>query len=148
MDDTFKIFVRRLKDGHYETIKESLSPEFLDIHEADLAFESPVICVGTATVADEMLLLQLAIETEATMRCAICNRDVQVKISITDFYVTKRLSEIKSGVFNYQEVLREGILLELPYSAECNGGDCPERVSLAKYFTKKAEKGDHYGSTT
>ena len=33
MDDTFKIFVRRLKDGHEEVIQEVLSSDFIDIHE-------------------------------------------------------------------------------------------------------------------
>jgi uncharacterized metal-binding protein YceD (DUF177 family) len=136
MDDTFKIFVRRLQEGHAERISERLSCDFLDIHEAELAFESPIVVEGIAEVADGTLILRLAVQTEASMPCAVCNRDIQVKISIPDFCHTEALAAIKGGVFDYREVLREEILLALPYTAECNDGDCPERASLAKYFTK------------
>jgi uncharacterized metal-binding protein YceD (DUF177 family) len=95
-----------------------------------------VVYAGVATVTDGVLVLQLSLETEAMMPCIVCNREVSVKISIPDFYITASLSEVKSGVFNYREALREEILLALPYCTECNGGDCPERVSLAKYFAK------------
>lgn len=144
MDDTFRIFVHRLKDGHQEHIKENLEPEFLDIHEAALSFKTPVFLKGSAEVADEMLVLMLTVETEATMPCAICNKDVQVKISIPHFCYTERLSNIKGSVFDFREVLREEILLHLPFTVECNLGNCPERGALAKYFSK----GDQHGSTT
>jgi uncharacterized metal-binding protein YceD (DUF177 family) len=136
MDDTFKIYLHRLRDGHEERIEESLSPGFLDIHEADLAFKSPITLKGSVAVADETLVLTLAIETEAIMPCAICNRNVNVKILIPDFCHTENLADIKGGIFDYKEILREGILLELPYTAECNGGGCSERAALAKYFTQ------------
>jgi len=147
MDDTFKIFVKRLREGHEEKIHESLAPDFLDIHEAELVFKAPVLIHGSATVADQSLVLLLSVETEAIMPCAVCNREVIVKISIPHLCHTEDLSEIKGGIFDYKETLREQILLELPYRAECNGGDCPERASLAKYFIKK-ERGENHGSTT
>jgi uncharacterized metal-binding protein YceD (DUF177 family) len=137
MDDTFKIFLKRLRDGHEEKIHEQLAPDFLDIHEAELSFRTPVSIEGSACVADEVLVLTLSIKTEATMPCAICNCDVQVQISIPHFCYTESLSEIKRGVFDYRQALREQILVELPYRAECNEGDCPERASLAKYFRKQ-----------
>jgi uncharacterized metal-binding protein YceD (DUF177 family) len=138
MEDTFKIFVRRLKDGHQEKIDEHLSPDFLDVNEAELAFKTPVKLDGSAAAVDEMLVLRLSIHTEATMPCSICNKETQVKIFIPSFYYTKPLSEIKGSVFDYREAIREEILLELPLSTECNGGDCPERATLAQYFTKGA----------
>lgn len=146
MDDTFKIFVHRLRDGREERIEETLSPDFLDIDEADLVFKEPVNIEGTAAVTDDILVLILSIDTIAALPCAICNTDVKVKISIPHFCYTEKLSDIKGAVFDYQEALREGILLELPYTTECNGGDCPERADLAKYLTRN--EGDPYGSST
>ncbi len=145
MDDTFKIFVHRLKDGHQEKIEESLDPSFLDINEKDLKFSAPVEIEGNASFADGMLVLHLSVETEASMSCAICNQPCPFKISIPHFYYTIPLEEIKGSVFNYQNALREAILIEIPYTTECNSGDCPERASLAKYITPK---GDQNGSTT
>lgn len=140
MDDTFKIFVHRLNDGQQEKIDETLSPDFLDIHEADLAFKSPVHIKGSAEAADDMLVLILEVETEAIIPCSICNKQVSTRISLTHFCHTERFSDIKGSVFNYKNLLREAILLEVPYSTECNG-DCPERADLAQYFTK--ETGDN-----
>ena len=79
------------------------------------------------------------------MPCALCNRDAQVKILIPDFCHTEALSEIKNGVFDYQETLREEILLAVPYTAECNNGDCPERAGMAKYLTKNIDLFDSSG---
>ncbi len=136
MNETFKIFVHRLKEGQTEKIVEDLSPDFMGIHEAELVFQSPIKIEGQASVAENALVLRLKIETEARMPCSICNRDVKVKILIPDLCYTEELINIKSGVFDYQEVVREEILLGVPLIAECNQGDCPERALLAKYFTK------------
>ena len=137
MDDTFKIYILRLRDGQSEQIQESLPPDFLVLKEPDVAFNRPVEIRGEANLVDEMFVLTLDVETEATLPCSICNQDVQVKISIKDFCFTEPVNSIKSGIFNYQEILREALLLELPHTAECRGGDCPERETLAKYFSHK-----------
>ena len=93
---------------------------------------------GTASVADEALVLLFSVETEVLIPCAICNHSVPVKISISRFCHTENLSEIKGGIFDYKiGVARIQILLEIPYKAECNGGDCPERASLGKISHKK-----------
>ncbi len=136
MGDEFKIFVHRLKDGQKEKIEESLSPAFLEIHEEELAFKKPILLHGEAEFAEQTLVLRLGVETEATMPCAICNQDVQVKLNIPNFVHTVQLEEIKGDVYNFKEVLREAILLELPSRAECNEDNCPEREALSKFFSR------------
>jgi len=136
MGDEFKIFVHRLNDGQKEIIEETFSPTFLDVHEQDLAFTAPVKIHGEAEFVDQALVLRLAVETEATMPCAICNENVQVKLEIPVFCHTEELADIKGDVFNFKDVLREAILLELPPRAECNQGKCPQREDLAKYFSR------------
>lgn len=137
MDDTFKIFVHRLKDGHQENIEEVLSPEFLEIDEPGLAFKIPVQIKGSAATVEETLVLRLFITTEAEIPCAICSSPVPYKLSVPDFCCTESLDNIKNGYFNFKEVLREAILLEVPYAVECKGGNCPERAFLAKYFSQQ-----------
>lgn len=136
MCDEFKIFVLRLRDGQKEIIEENLSPEFLKIEEEDLAFNVPVSIKGEAELADTTLVIRLAVKTEATMPCSICNKKIQVKMSIPDFCHTVESAEIKSGVYNFKEVLRDAILIELPPRAECHDGACPERKVLSKYFSR------------
>lgn len=139
MDDTFKIFVLRLKEGHQEHLREELSPEFVDIQESDVKFQVPVRVEGLASLSDDTFLLKLHVETEVTLPCAICNQPVQVPLSIPDFLFTAPLSEVRGGVFDYRDTLREAILLEIPPRAECGGGDCPERAVLAQYLKLNQE---------
>lgn len=136
MDDTFKIFVHRLKGGHEEKIEEALDPQFLEVNEEGLAFTHKVYLQGHAELADGMFILKFSIKTETAMPCAICNKEVVIPITIPDFYYMEPLAEIRGGVFDYREILREAILLEIPYTAECNKGDCPERATVAKYLSK------------
>lgn len=144
MGDEFKIFVHRLKEGQKEAINESFDPAFMQIEEDELAFSVPVEVQGEAECSLEALVLRLAVVTQATMPCAICNDEVQVDVKIPDFCHMMELREVKGDVFNFSGVLREAILLELPPTAECNAGQCPERASLAKYFSRR----DQDGSTT
>jgi uncharacterized metal-binding protein YceD (DUF177 family) len=132
--DLFKIYVHRLKDGHIETISERLAPEFLGIDERELAFKAPILLKGEASVTNGALVLRLSIETEVTMPCAVCNQEVQVNISISRLCHTEQIDQIRGAVFDYEDIVREAIVLEVPFTAECNRGDCPERASLAKYI--------------
>jgi uncharacterized metal-binding protein YceD (DUF177 family) len=134
MGDEFKIFVHRLKDGQKEIIEETLSPAFMDIHEKDLAFNVPVKIHGEAECADQALVLRLYVVTEATMPCAICNENIQVKLEIPDLCHTEEFGDIKGDVFDFKDILREAVLLELPSRAECGNGNCPQREVLAKHF--------------
>lgn len=137
MEDEFKIFVDRLQDGDEEAIQETFPPSFLGVHEAELSFTLPVVVTGTALRSKGTLTLHFTISTEATLPCAVCNRNMQLKICVHDFYHCEDLHNIRSGVFNFKELLREAILIEIPYTAECNEGSCPERETMAKYLRKE-----------
>ena len=59
IDDTCRIYVEQLRDGHSEKLNETLAPDFLEVHEADLSFVDPVIVSGEAYLADNELILQV-----------------------------------------------------------------------------------------
>lgn len=134
MNEAFKIYVEQLRDGHAEQIEEKLSPEFLDVHEVDLSFIDPVNIKGEAYIAENDLVLHLEVHTLAKIPCAICNEDVKVPISLENFYHTVPMEEIKTGIYNFQEMLRENVLLATPLFAECNQGQCPARKELKRFF--------------
>lgn len=140
-DDRFRIFVEQLRDGSTEEIDETLSPDFLDIHERELAFSKPVTVRGQVYLAEEMLVFHLDIYTVATIPCAICNGPADIAIAIEGFYHAVPLSEIKGAIYDFREILRESILLEVPILAECHQGRCPQRESLEKYFKKEGAPG-------
>lgn len=134
MNEAFKIYIDQLKDGHSEQIAETFSSKFLDVQEDDLSFVDPVNVKGEAYLADNDLVLHLDINTLATIPCAICNSEVKVPVQLNGFYHTVPEDELKSGIYNFKEMLRENILLSTPLFAECNNGKCPERTELKKFF--------------
>lgn len=134
IDERFKIFVEQLRDGHIEILKESFSPDVIDVKEKDLSFFDPVNIEGQVYLAEEMLVLRFDVQTSATIPCVICNDLVKLEIKIKDFYHVVPLSEIKGSIFNFHEILRELILLETPNLAECNQGRCPQRQVFKKYL--------------
>lgn len=139
-DDQFKIYVEQLRDGHSESLNESYSPDFLDIKEKDLGFKDAVKIQGEAYLAEEMLVLHLDIKTTYLMPCRICNEPVKTDLLVNGFYHAIPLGEIKGAVFNFKEILRETILLEVPPLAECHQGKCPQRQKMKKYFKQKTEQ--------
>lgn len=142
MNDRFKIYIEQLRDGHIEAVKEVFSPEFLEVDEKDLKFSDPVNVQGEVYLAEDNLVLHFDVETFAKIPCSICNEPTKEKISIKGSYHAIPLDEVRSGVFNFQEVLREIVLLETPSLAECNQGNCPQRKSIEKYLKKDHSSGD------
>lgn len=139
MDDTFKIYVEQLRDGHVEKLEESFAPDFLDIHEKELAFKGPVSFHGEAYLANDDLVLHFNASCRYQLPCVICNQPVEQALKVEDYYHSVLLAEVKSGIFNFRDVLREVILLEVPQFAECAGG-CPERKEIAKYLKEPSSK--------
>lgn len=140
MDDEFKIYVEQLRGGRERKINESLPSNFLDIQEEDLAFEKNVNLSGVAYVVENELILHWDVEGEALVACSICNEKVPVEFHIRDFYHSEPLSSIKSGIYNFKDLLRDTILLEIPPFAECNEGQCPKRKEIKKYLKSSSEE--------
>ena len=139
MDNFFKIYVEQLRDGHKEKIHESFAPDFMDVKEKELRFVSPIEVDGEAYLAEQMLILHFKVLAKAEMPCSICNEFAEVVIDIPDFYHAVPMESIKSGIFDFKEILRENILLETPAFAE-HQGYCPKRKEIEKYL--KNEKND------
>ena len=144
--DLFKVFVEQLRSGNVEQLLEELDPSFLDVREKELAFNDPVLLKGEAYLAEDDLILHFGISTFAELPCSICNETVKVPINVQNVYHHEPLSEIKGGVFNMLNVLREAVLLEIPSFAECNNGNCVKRKDLEKYIRKPtANQGEEPG---
>lgn len=139
MEDIFKIYIEQLREGNEEKIHEFLDPAFLDLMEPDLAFEKPVELHGIAYLAEHELVLKWDIRTEVKVPCTICNEGMDVTIHIQNFYYSEPIDEIKTGVYNFKNLLRETILLEVPSFTECHEGKCPKRREYTKYLKKASD---------
>ena len=138
--ENLKIYIDRLKGGQTLKIDETLSSNFLDIHEQDLLFEGPVRLKGEAYLANEHLIIHLNIETTATLPCSVCNDPVHIPIVIKNIYLTESLSKIKGATFDMTDEVRESILLQTPLFTECHQGKCPEREKLKKFLNAQQKQ--------
>ncbi|MBP9841375.1 MAG: hypothetical protein KBC64_02990 [Simkaniaceae bacterium] len=131
-----KIYIDRLAGEKTEAIQESALAALMDVNEEELRFQVPIEIEGSAYLAGDHLVLHLKVETEATQPCSLCNSEVHSKITLDDFYHTIPLDDCKAPVYDYTEVLREAILLEIPQFAKCHQG-CPEHSAIKPYLCKE-----------
>jgi uncharacterized metal-binding protein YceD (DUF177 family) len=139
MEDLFIIYINPLKKGKVETLDQKFSPDFLDVREKNLEFNFDVYIKGEVYVADQDLILHLDIKTKGTIPCSICNDPVNVDVELRGFYYVEPLANIKSGVFDMRESIRQAILLETPSFVECHQGICPQRKNIEKYLSHSRE---------
>lgn len=136
-----RIYIDRLKGGATDTIVESLDPKFLDISEQDeIQFEEAVSISGSAYIVNEFLVISLTVEAHVKIPCSFCNTQFSMPIHITNFLHEEPLENIKQGIFDYGEVLREAILLEIPFYPLCGKTECLNRKEIEKYLRAKTEE--------
>lgn len=133
MDDQFKICLNRLRDGQTQEIDLELDPAFLEVNEPGLSFQAPVFVHGEAYFADAELIIHLSSKTKGIIPCSICSEPVVIPVESKGAYHTVPLNEIKGNEYDFRDLIRENLLLEVPSFAECKG-KCPEREQLKKYF--------------
>ena len=139
MNDEFKIYVDRLKDGKEEDLDETFLPDFMDIKEDTLSFPLNVKIKGKVYLVEKELILQLRLQTVSSLSCKVCNEQVGVPIA-SEIYHVEAIENIKGMVFDMRPMLREAILLETPSIAECNEGKCSQRKNIEKYLASTVEE--------
>lgn len=142
MEEIFTIWIDRLREGRVQKIDESLDPSFLDVHEEELVFQSPVIVYGEAYLADDHLIVRVKAFTKVKIPCVICNQLVDAPLQVNGFYHTEPIAELRDAKFDFSTPLRDSLLLELPAYIECCEGKCPERQALAPYLRKQSPPDD------
>ncbi len=136
MEDAFKIYVDQLRNGHVEHIDETVDSQFLDIKDDDLRLDDKIYVQGEAYLAENDLIICLNVKTNMYIPCGICSTLVKIPLDLKNLYLTVESEEFKSGIFYFNGLLRESILLEIPQFAECNEGNCPQRKEIGKYLKK------------
>ncbi|MFT4552885.1 MAG: uncharacterized metal-binding protein YceD (DUF177 family) [Chlamydiales bacterium] len=134
--EEFRIYIDRLKDGKTEKLDGSFSTDFLEVKDQELSFSGTVEVTGETYLADDTLVLHFGVKTTTLQPCAICNKACSYTIRVKGHYHAEDTSEIRTGIFDFRNVLRDAILLEVPSVVECQDGKCPDREDIVKYFAK------------
>ena len=136
----FRIYIDRLKGGESQTISETLDPAFLDMQpKEEIRALKPVVIEGSAYLVDEYLVLSLDIKAELEIYCSVCNEPFAFVVHLSHFLHEEQLSEIKKGVFDFSQVLRDTIFLEIPFYPQCGGKTCANRKKIEQFLKKDSQ---------
>jgi hypothetical protein len=127
MVDDFKIYLDRLKNGNSQKVEGIYSPNLIDAEDDELRFTKPVHVSAECYLAEDQLIISISAKTEIETPCSICNEWTTIPLSVEKYLVTEFLEEISGSTYPFEQALREALLLQVPYTAECNQGQCPAR---------------------
>ena len=136
--DLFAIYVDRLRSGQSYSFSLSPPANFLDVDEKECFFRGEVQIDGEAYLAQSDLIIAFTATAECWLPCAVCNQ--MTPSSLFTGQVTEVVSseEIHGGVYSFNELVREAIVVQIPTSVECGGrGLCPERKEMERYLHKE-----------
>lgn len=139
----FSLSIDTLRDGSTQEIHEKQSPDFLHLPEGDeIHFKKEIQIDGEAYIAEDFLIVKLDIHAQVELPCAICNDEFSLPIHIPELIHEEPIKQIKHGVFDYSEIVREAILLEVPFYPQCGSNQCKNRKNVEKYLSKNGHKKD------
>ena len=120
-------------DGEVE-FEERLPPEFLDLPQGDeLSAASDILVSGRAYRASEWIMIQADVTVSMCLPCSMCNDMCTFSIELTSWEQSLPASSMKDGMIDLSEVLREAILLEVPFFVRCCGDTCRNDDEFRKY---------------
>jgi len=145
MANPLTIYIDRLKAGATFDISEVVGPECLELQEEDeVSSHAPITISGRAYIAEEFLILTLNIQAELEMPCALCSETFSYPLHLKDVLHEEPIKNIKHGVYNYAPVIREAVLLEIPFYPQCGGKVCLKRKEFEKYLKKETKEEEYH----
>jgi len=132
----FSLNIHSLSENEPILIDGKFDPSFLDVDEKEVKFKDPVEIKGKIYLASDDLILDVSAKTYVTMPCSICNEQIKYLLDIKNYIYTQPLTEITQANYDYSEIIRQAVILELPTKVECNN-NCPERENIAPYLKKE-----------
>lgn len=119
-----------------------LDAAFLDLSEKDEAKASgPVSLEGICSLVDEYVVLQLSIKAQFLLPCAMCNEPFTYEVFIENLCHQEHVGDKRHPTWDFSEVIREAILLELPFFPQCgqaeNQKKCLRFDEVKKYLVSQ-----------
>lgn len=135
--DQLKIYIDRLANDSVENFDLSIQPSYFEIEEKELKLIDVVSLKGSAYLANDHLIIELSINTQAQMPCSICNDFFPFIVEIFSIRLNVPISKISNSIYDLTDEVRNQILLTIPSFSECTGGNCSEREVINLYSNQK-----------
>jgi uncharacterized metal-binding protein YceD (DUF177 family) len=134
MKKKLNIYVDRLQGGKSDHFEESLPPDSLQLSDDILTFKDPILVKGLAYLSEDFLIIQFSVDTQVWVACSLCNEELKRSIHLRDVIEEIPIDDIQGAVFDCAAVIRQAILLEIPFFVQCGGEVCKNRKSIEKYL--------------
>lgn len=137
--------VDRCLAGEQISIDEQVDPLFLELSEKDevVPVSSVRVC-GKAYRAQEWLVVNANVFVQIRLPCSTCNEDVVLSLEPSLVH-QEPIERIDGSFWDMSVVVRELILLEVPFFVHCGGTSCMNYNELKRYFRDTTENQDTEG---
>jgi uncharacterized metal-binding protein YceD (DUF177 family) len=118
--------------------EERLPPKFLDLpHGDELSLVSDILVSGKAYRASEWIMIQANVTVSMHLPCSVCNEMCAFSVELMPWKRSVPASSVKDGMIDVSELLREDILLEVPFFVRCHGDTCRNADEFRKYYVSE-----------
>ena len=118
-------------------ISWTLDPSFLDLAPNDEVQPTrSVVVKGTYSSVGEYVMFEVSMQAFFSLPCALCNERFEYEVCIGKFRHQELAENIKQKKWDIGELLREVLLLELPFFPQCGGKQCLHHEEVQRYFSK------------
>src|SRR5262245_26778924 len=138
------VYIERLREGKVEWIEEKIDPVRLDIQEEGLICKEPIDVTAEVYLVDTWLIVKMSFSACVMLSCSFCNEPFVFPIEVKDVQFEETLEEIHGAVFDLLPLIREALLLEIPFYPQCGHTVCRNRNEVEKYLKKKDEGDGNY----
>ncbi len=133
------VYIERLREGKSQIIKEELEAASLELEDEELTCKGPISVLADAYLAGDWLVVNLSLNAQFVIPCSFCNEPFVLPIKLEGIMHEESLEAIRGDVFDILPLIRETLLLEVPYYPLCGNTTCLRRDQFEKYMKSKAE---------
>ena len=149
MENPLLIYVERLRDGKTESIEEQIDPSLLDISDEELVCNESISVSAEVYLVDIWLIVKISFSATVVLPCSLCNEPFVLPIVVEEQLHEEPLEDIKGGIFDLMPLIREALILEIPFYPQCGMTFCRNRDKVEKFLKKNKEEGldsagEHY----
>lgn len=129
------LFLDQLLPDEEMSVSWTLDPDFLDFPPNDEVQPSrSAVVQGVCSLVDGVALLNLQVKAFFFVRCALCNESFEYEVCIDRLTYQELVENIKKKRWDVSGVVREAIVIEIPFFPQCGGKECLHREEIQKYL--------------
>jgi hypothetical protein len=127
-------------DEHQDIlVDDSVDAQFLDLaNDDELQVTKPIVIKGRIYRTSEWLIIDASIRAVFNAACPLCNDSFELPVEIASWNHQQLISDVDGQTWDITEALRESILIEVPFFAQCGGSSCKNYKEVEPFIRADA----------